>query len=234
MHMDERRLKDVVKHGTSEDVVNAVLRIETALINITDWIRINLPRDERNLIFFNFLTAAIPHIRIAAQHHSGPTQVLALSARSLYELCLRARQIRTSHDALLQWRDEFAFDHIELLEGWLELSPDAAPSARSVLEKELARKRQIAAKHGAKRQRRPQLADIAKNIGDDAEYRSLVKLYSKLLHPSSFLVNSTTDQTQGPMICNMLIIQIQKYALSLFEEIRVELNVPKIVLQNPS
>jgi hypothetical protein len=51
MHMDERRLKDVVKHGTSEDVVKAVLRIETALINITDWIRINLPRDQRNLIF---------------------------------------------------------------------------------------------------------------------------------------------------------------------------------------
>lgn len=228
--MTERYLKEIVRHGSSEEVERALLTIEKSIERVTDWIQNNKPRNERNLVFLNFLLAAIPYVNLAGVHRDGPAQVLALCARSLYELCLRARQIRISDQAFQQWRAEFANDHIELLEGYLELSPDTPSPARVVVETELARMRIVTTKHGIQPRKPSRLDQIAKEVGDEREHRSLFKLFSKLLHPTSYLVNAKADKIQSDEVRNILIIHIQLYALSILEELRLELGVPKDIV----
>jgi hypothetical protein len=77
MNMVNRRLKDLVRYSTSEDVVSALSIIRDTFIQVAEWVRKNKPRDERNLAVFNLLTAVVPYIDLARQHRDGPAPVLA-------------------------------------------------------------------------------------------------------------------------------------------------------------
>jgi hypothetical protein len=68
MNMVNRRLKDLVRYSTSEDVVSALSIIRDTFIQVAEWVRKNKPRDERNLAVFNLLTAVVPYIDLARQH----------------------------------------------------------------------------------------------------------------------------------------------------------------------
>jgi hypothetical protein len=232
--MDDRRLKDIVQHGTSEDVAAHLSAIRETFIRVAEWVRKNKPRDERNLVLFNLLTAVVPYVALAEQHRHGPAQVLALCARSLYELRLRLRQMLRSPEALDRWLRELATDRIDLLEGYLELSPDAPQEQRALLVAEASRIRSTLKTHGLEPQRPPRLDQIVKEVGDEREHRSLFKLYSKLLHPSSYLVNMAHDEIQGASVRAILIVHVQLYALSVLEEARIDLGVPKEMVAYPT
>lgn len=228
--MDDRRFKDIVRHGTSKDVAVALFRIRDTVIRMAEWVRTNKPRDERNLVLFNFLKAVVPYIVLAEQHIDGPAQVLALCARSLYELELRVRQVLRSPDALGEWVKESATDRIQLIEGYLELTPEGPQEQRAILEAEVLRLRAVLEERGSQQQRSVRLDQLAKEVGDEQEHRSLFKLYSKLIHPSSYLVNARQDETQGEFIGTLLIVHVQLYAWSLLEEIRTDLAAPEALV----
>lgn len=58
------------------------------------------------------------------------------------------------------------------------------------------------------------------------EYKALFKLFSKLVHPSSYLVNSYKDAT-SPEITSVLQIYLQLYVWDLFCRVCDALYVPE-------
>lgn len=73
---------------------------------------------------------------------------------------------------------------------------------------------------------------LARAAGAQAEkeYEAFFKLFSKLVHPSSFLVNGTAKNAYGFPIRNALVIHLKLYAHDMLTRIRESLGVPDDVL----
>jgi hypothetical protein len=68
-------------------------------------------------------------------------------------------------------------------------------------------------------------ADVAKEVGLQDEHKAFYKLYSKLVHPSSFSVN-WPDAALSTMYRDSMVGNMQVYAISMLEEMRTKANLP--------
>jgi hypothetical protein len=117
-----------------------------------------------------------------------PLEVLALSARNSFELWLRLTYIVASDANCQCWRDEALTDQLQVYEAILTL--DGPEEVKAVLRAEIERVKQHGVAVGLATGQKPMMAgDLAKAAGHKAEYDAFYKLYSKLVHPSSWSVN---------------------------------------------
>jgi len=144
----------------------------------------------------------------------APIAVIALATRNVFEINLRARYIEQSDANLKDWISEALLDRIQLYEGMLTLS--GPKEATDLLRAEIEYNRQLAQKHGLALGRKPMVtSELAQKVGMKEEYAALFKLYSKLLHPTSYSVNVTPDEVGSLVNRNILLIHLQLYAHDL-------------------
>ena len=146
-----------------------------------------------------------------------PIEVLALAARNTFELWLRLIHIAANEGNCQRWRDEGLTDQLQVLDAVLTLQPDE--SSKASIQREIERVK----KHGVARSMnagvRPKMAgDLAKDVGQEAEYRAFYKLYSKLVHPSSWSVN-WPDASASDMYRVALAGNAQAYAWQILETV---------------
>lgn len=225
-----KRIRELIRYGTSAQVAQAIQQCQAAFTRTCRWITTNRERNNRNLAFFNLLSQAIPFLEFAAWGIDKPIQVLAFSARSLFELNLRARHILLSDDNLRQWMAEAVIDSIQVVEGILELREGRSPTDVSRLQGEIERLRSLATKHDLASRGKPLgVGELANVVGQKTDYRTFFKLYSKLVHPSAYLVNGVAAQWDE-VLRHALTVNLQLYAFDLLERVRTYLHVPdKIV-----
>ncbi len=95
-------------------------------------------------------------------------------------------------------------------------APQVTPELTREFDAEVARLRQDAADKALNVDRKiPKPFEIAKEAGMDNEHQSFYKLYSKLVHASSFLVNGNRDEVNGPGIMAALQLNVQYYGHAL-------------------
>lgn len=166
------------------------------------------------------MLASIPYLDLAALHREGFVQVLAFCARNLYEIHLQSRYIQKDDACLNQWLAEAATDKIDMLEGILGLDPNNATEQHAILRAEINRMEQLLIINNLTKKKPYPIGSVAKDIGKEIEHKSLFKIFSKLLHPTSYLVNSSLEEVQNSETHNMLIIHIQLYAWDIVEGVR--------------
>lgn len=228
--MREKRLRDVVRFGMSpDDIAAQLLSIGAAITGSTQWIKEHRPRDERNLVLFNLLIAPVPYIGLYAQNLSGPLALLAFCTRTVFELNVRTRHVLLSPANLKQWMAEAADDHVELLKAIIGIAEPDDPRAGS-LRHDLQRIEGLKVKHKLPELRKAdtQIAALAREINLEQEHKSLFKIFSKLVHPTAYLVNSANVMEDAQMR-NVLLVHFQIYALDLFKRITDEIGVPSEV-----
>lgn len=225
--MSEPRLSDVIQINlTPEQVTERIRDIGVAFTRSTDWVRNNQPRTERNLALFNLFASPLPYFELCAQNVSGPIAALALCTRTLFELNMRVRYVLKSESNLRAWMAEAGSDRIDVLNGIKELGDPGDPRV-SILMEEITRTNALIAKHGLHGlPKGPRRIDIlAAAVGLEREYKSLFKLFSKLVHPTSYLVNSTGILEDGETR-TVLLAYFQLYSLDLLKRLADELGVP--------
>ena len=111
--------------------------------------------------------------------------------RGSHELNLRVRSILEDSSVTDKWCSEAITDKKQMLEGILEIEPvSGMEKQRTILRAEIDRLLGLRDKYNLPEVKSPKSAgEIAKDIGAEGEHRSLYKLFSKTLHPSSYLVN---------------------------------------------
>jgi len=229
-----KRLGDLVEIGTWEDVRHALERCQGTFVAACDWIVVNLERNNRNLTLYNLLKGTVPFMQSASEGLRGPVSFLAFCTRNVFEINLRARHILQSDGNLQQWIAEAVTDNIQVLEGVLSLRQTASPRDVEMLEAEIERIRAVAQKHQVSDSRRLlSVSELAKAVGQESEYRAFFRIYSKLVHPSSYLLNSSPDDLNGSFIRTTLVIHLQLYAYDLLGRIRRGLGVPDEVCNMP-
>lgn len=223
---NELRLSGMIQHGSSQDIECALLKIRANLIEAAQWVQKNKERDNKNLLLHNFLTAAAPYVEIAAVNRDGYVQILALCARSLYEISLLSRYAQKDKLSLEHWAAEAMTDRLEMLKGCRDIDPNDSVGQLQTIQTEIDRLETLANESNLKVSGHLNISELAKFFGKEAEHSSLFKIFSKLLHPTSYLVNTTPEEIQSIEIRKTLIIHVQLYAIDILGTLQVALEFP--------
>lgn len=224
----DKKLGDIVSIGTNKDVGHNLKQMEGACMSICNWIRSNSPRNERNVTLFNLLASSAQYLGVASASLESHVSILALATRSLYEINLRTRSVILSEENMRQWHSEAVTDKIQVLEGLLELETVSDMTTQcAILRAEVERLTALREKYKLPTVKKPLDAGvIANDLGRSREHKSLFKLTTKLVHPSSYLINDYGNAASSETK-SILQIHAQLYAWDTFSRVCDEVPVPK-------
>jgi len=153
-----------------------------------------------------------------------PITIVALAARNTYEIWLRIRYVIKSSEHCQRWRAENVRDQIQIYEAVLTLN---APGAnKAVISAEIARLEALASAKGLPSVRSPlQARQLAIEVEAAEEHDAFYKLYSKLVHPSSWAVNSPSA-VGTPMYRAALVANAELYGRRILECMEASFNIP--------
>lgn len=224
---NDQALGKFVSLKNVEDVKKAFTQMESRFLSVCSWIKSNRPRDERSVTLLNLLSSSAQYLRVASDNLEAHISIVALVTRSLYELNVRVRAILSSDEHLQNWLSEALTDKIQTLEGLMELNTVHDMTAeRSILLAEISRLNDLRKKYKLPTIKRPADAGvIAREVGLNDEHKALFKLFSKLVHPSSYLINDYGNAASDEVRIT-LQIHTQLYAWDTYSRICDAQSVP--------
>jgi hypothetical protein len=221
-------LSDRLVSGNVEQVSALLMRMAVHFRKVCEWIAANSERTPKSLSLHNLMRATAEYLQMASEGFGKHISIVALATRNIYELRLRTEHLLSSREALDTWQAEGATDKIQVLEGILGLdTKQRSGSQRQVLTNEISRIRYILKKHKLEELKCiPGTFSIAKALDKGDEHKNLFKLFSKLVHPSSYLVNDSANAA-SPEVRSILQTHCQLYAWDLFSRICDAVGVPE-------
>ena len=230
--MATTRLSDLIVPASETDVRLLLESMESHFRKTYTWILENVNKEDKSIVIQNLIWSTADYLRIAANNiaNDGHISVLALATRNIYELQLRTEHVLSKRSKLELWQAEVALDKTQLIKGILNLHPeDYKPEQRQILQDEIERVDNLLDKYNLQKPKRIlPVGQIAKELGKEKDYKSLFKLFSKLVHPSSYLVNDYANAA-AEEIRETLQIHCQLYAWSLYQLSCTALSVPEHV-----
>tara|TARA_R110001583_G_scaffold64332_1_gene186963 strand:- start:2290 stop:2994 length:705 start_codon:yes stop_codon:yes gene_type:complete len=222
-----KRLKDNVIENNQIELKKSLDKIIKKSRFINRWIEKNIDRNEKRIVLSNLLDCTSDYLEIAKTSLNSHISLLALSTRSIYEINVRLRTVIESSSEFGKWQSEAVTDKVQALEGILLLTNSSENiNEQNILKIEITRLQGLIAKYGLPTVKRPaSTGNLAKTVGLENEHAALFKLYSKLVHPSSYLVN---DYENAASVENQKTLQIhaQLYAHDTISRVCEELGVP--------
>jgi hypothetical protein len=208
-----------------DDVRSTFEQLIRTSSGVCTWIKDNKPRNDDILIPFNFLACGVTYLEITRNSLPAPIQLLALCTRSVYELYLLARKVLPDPQERRRWLDEMASDNVAVTEAWYELVGASSPLAGTLRAQIDALKRRIVARGGNFSQKPSRILDIAKEFGLEKEHKALFGLFSKLVHPSAFLINGWQHNKDETMT-NTLVLYLLENADGLLQTTASHVGAP--------
>jgi hypothetical protein len=113
-------------------------------------------------------------------------------------------------------------DQIQIYEGFLNLQQEDTPAKTvQLIQGEIAKIRTKLNKHGRSEKKVLGAGEMAGDLGVKDEYTAFFKLYSKYVHPTSFLINSSQQVLESfEFVRAIFVINSQKYALNSLQLIQ--------------
>jgi hypothetical protein len=105
-----------------------------------------------------------------------------------------------------------AGDEKAITEGLLGLAQDESRSAVGILRNRLSEIDDICKRHGIDPSRPFQIGNLARDVGCTEDYNALYKLFSKYVHPSSYLVNMPDEVRRNDETLNIFLIHASLYS----------------------
>jgi len=220
-------LGERLRLGTIAEAVRALEDLAAQFTAAAEWISKNVQRTNESIAFVNLLTACASYLETACGNIEAHISVLAMISRSLYEVNLQVRDIVDSHDGILRWQAEAVADKIQIFEGMLKLTTvNDMASERAGIRTKIERLKSLRDKHGLPDVKPKPSGNLARSVGLFDEHEALFKLYSKLVHPSSFLINDHKTAASDE-IRIILQVQAQLYACDTLSRICNAVSMPK-------
>lgn len=174
----------------------------------------NSENDYRRFVDSNILQRAIKELQRIGKN-TLDNEAVAHASRNMFELNIIYRHTRMSDENLKDWLGNKFQDEIEILEGILKLSENPGSDHELILQERIRHIRATAQKHQIKLSRQLTTKTIAAKVGLIDEYDGFFKLYSKFVHPTSWLINSKNDKVSSFEYKTILLVQFQTYLFDL-------------------
>ncbi len=235
LSMSKKTLREFVKHDSIKNVKKNVLKIDLnykRLIQFCSGTE-NIERTNKNVALTNIAKGTHRSLSLLANNLSDDYDItlIALCARNLFELNIRLRSIIEDENSLNKWMSEMVMDEKQIIDAISTIANDNHTTELELFENKKKLNDSILDQNNLKSVKSPEtVKSIAEKIGEQEEYTALFKLFSKLLHPTSYLINRH-NEASCIYSFNILIVSAQKYAFDMFERLKIELNVPEGVLK---
>lgn len=217
--MTNVKLEDIVEQLPDQQVTQHLGLLSTSFRKTSQDIEEIAVRSNNSLAYSNLANRIASEIERLAAYYPNFSEGVAWCARNIFEINLIIRHIGHSAENMNQWLGQMAGDEKQILRGFLTLSATSDLPERQHLLDRLDEINSICAKHKIQPSGPFNIKKIAEKeqLGD--EYAGLYKLFSKYVHPSSWLINSSTESLHSKEYINIFIIYSQIYSQDAYSRI---------------
>ncbi len=204
---------DQVIYGSTEDIKANLLEV---ILKLNDKVSSLQVKEELDFVIIslrnltNYTSILLERLTIYQQF---PIEFSAFTARNLFECYLLVAFILSDPSKAKEFVGQKASEELEINEGFLSLTKPSTPVAitKSIHDR-MTYIKDLMQKHGVPLERHWTVSYLAKQTNNKVEYESFFKLYSKYIHPSSWIVNSQANEYDNPVFRNIFVLQGQHYA----------------------
>jgi hypothetical protein len=220
------KLSDIIRYSDHNHLKMTLEEMAIHFEKTSHWISANHTATGESRVLENILQGSSNYMKLVAENLDNHISILGTAVRALYEIRLRTELLVTNKGEFDKWQAESGTDKIQLLEAIQSMKTADMITQRTILKGEIERIRTLLRKHGLEEAKPLGAADIAKKLGKEEEHRSLFKLLSKIVHPSSYLINDYANAASDE-IYQILQAHAQLYAWDIYERTCNYLLVPE-------
>jgi hypothetical protein len=146
-------------------------------------------------------------------HQDFPIEYNAISARNLFECFLLIAYIINEPTKAKEFLSQKAYDELEINEGFLSLrTANTSETNIKLIRDRMDYIKELMKKHELTPSKNWNVSFLAEQTNNKLEYKAFFKLYSKYVHPSSWIVNNRDNEYNNPVFRNIFLLQGQLYA----------------------
>lgn len=146
-------------------------------------------------------------------HKDFPIEYNAISARNLFECYLLIAYIISDPSKAKEFLSQKAHDELQISEGFLSITTaNTSELAIKPIKDRIEYIKELMKKNELTPSKSWTVIDLAQKTNNETEYKAFFKLYSKYVHPSSWIVNSHNNEYDNPVFKNIFHLQGQHYA----------------------
>ena len=208
----DTKIKDIVAHMPDHQVSEHLKKLSSTVGALARDIGIRTERSNASVAYANLANRTATELSRLASFYLSDIEGAAWCARNIFEINLVLRYISRGTENLHRWMGQFAGDEKQIIEGFLTLSSDSNLPEKKVLQDRLVAIDAITARHNIQASGPFNIKTIADQEQLGEEYVGLYKLFSKYVHPSSWLVNASAESVQSKEYLNIFVIYAQLHA----------------------
>lgn len=143
-------------------------------------------------------------------NQNTPIETIAISARNLFECYLLIAYVIDEPSRAKEFIGQKAFDELEINEGFLSLTNTTTHETYvRIIQDRMSYIKKLMESAELKPSRYWTVNHLAIQTNNKIEYDTFFKLYSKYIHPSSWIVNSHDYERDNPVFKNIFFSQGQ-------------------------
>lgn len=143
-------------------------------------------------------------------NQNAPIEHLAISARNLFECYLLIAYVIDEPSRAKEFISQKAFEELEINEGFLSLTTTTtSETSIKMIQDRIDNIKKLMKSAELTPSRHWNVSRLALQTNNKIEYDAFFKLYSKYVHPSSWIVNSHDYEYDNPVFKNIFFSQGQ-------------------------
>lgn len=212
------KIEDKVKFGSYEEIENNLSCLGLELRRCALDMPVGKKDDYIGFALCKLVSYAASLTETLISFLKMSIELNAWTARNLFECYLIASYIISDISNAKEFLAQKATDELEIYESLLTLkhSGTTKDAEKPVLER-MEHIRNTMKKHSLAKLNHWTVSRLAKQTGNKEEYDVFFKLYSKYVHPSSWLINGEKSEFDNQTYRNVFLIQAQYYISCLLK-----------------
>lgn len=206
------RTIDITVPASPQDVPAHLADLSSKCVALANRITEETPRNDRSIALANFCKYIGGELKQMSGFYPGNVPGLVWATRNIFEVDLIIHYVLESEDNFRVWLGQTLQDEKEYIEGALAVVEEGSEVFQAQLRGRLAELGKLALRHNLDFSKPFRVPSLAKDVGREAEYTGLYKLFSKYVHPSSILINGWYSQKPDVSWLDIFLVKAQIYA----------------------
>jgi hypothetical protein len=202
---------DKVKFDSSKEIVSNLSKLHLDLKISASKVPVGM-NDYPGFALRNLVAYSSFLVERLISYLEFPIELSAWTARNLFECYLIAAYIVPDPIKAKEFLTQKATDELEIYDGILSLKHSTnTKGVEKPIKDRMEHIKNTMKKHGLNQSKHWTVGMLAKQTGNKEEYEAFFKLYSKYVHPASWLINGEKSEFDNPTYRNIFLLQSQHY-----------------------
>ncbi len=206
------KMNDKIQLGTDQAVKENLDKIVRLIIDQAQQIAPDDKDDVVSEIIRRTSLYAALQLRMMIDLYDHPIECIAWISRNLFEMNLIIEYSLKFPDKAKDFGLQKGSDEKEILEGVLSLDAGGSRDNVITLQERISHINNVLKKYGKNDSKHFPVKGMADQVGMEDDYNAFFKLYSKYVHPTSWLIFATEEEKANETYKNTFLIQAQYYS----------------------